>query len=93
VGEPEHIIQGARKLNPTNLLSLFGDDHQPEHVHAVEQVPSEGEFTLPTEKPEFTIGSAHPQKLADVSLDEPHDERKEFVRLSQKCRPTSDDQG
>ena len=58
LGDPEQI-DGACKLNPTDLLvETFGNDHDLKHVHIVVQEPREGEFSLSTEKLEFTIGSA-----------------------------------
>ena len=65
LGEPEQI-DGACKLNPTDLLSeIFRNDHDPKHVRIVVQVPREGEFTLSTEKLEFTIESAHQHLWTD----------------------------
>lgn len=91
--EPEHI-DGACKLDPTDLLSeTLGNDYDPKHVHIVVQVPGEGEYHSANRKAQIHdwVGASASldglsQTLANVTLFGPNDERKKFIRQSQKGR-------
>ena len=60
----EHVNWGC-KLDPTDQLSeVFQDDRHAKDVHVIVQPPDDGELTLPSDEPEFTIppGRQHPWK-------------------------------